>query len=68
MRSPTPVGVMISSASTAPVNPWASPSRSPAKITPLADGMTTFQIRCRGVAMNALLISSSERGVLAIPR
>ena len=37
---------MISSASMAPVKPWASPSRSPAKISPLPAGITIFQIRC----------------------
>jgi hypothetical protein len=35
---------------------------------PLADGRITFQIRCHRLARNASLISTSETGVLRMPR
>ena len=44
MRSPTPVGVIRSSARTAPVSPWARPRRKPAKIRPLAAGRMILKI------------------------
>ena len=47
-----PVGVISSSASTTPMKPAATPSRSPAKITGAASGMITLATCCQRVPRN----------------